>query len=144
MYILLAAAAGAGLALQAVINVRLRVALESALWAAITQVIVGFLMLTLIAVVLRQPPPFSPGLMGLPWWAWTGGLLGGAYVIASIMATGPLGAAVMIAAVIVGQTTMALAIDHFGWLGVEVQRVTLTRAAGAALMFLGLALIRWR
>jgi transporter family-2 protein len=144
MYILIAVAAGAGLALQAVINARLRVALDSALWASLTQVFVGLLLLALIALLLRQPHPFTAAALRLPWWVWTGGLLGAAYVMASIVATVPLGAAVTIAAVIVGQTSMALLIDHYGWLGVEVQRLSAARVVGASLMLAGLVLIRWR
>ena len=144
MYMLIAVAAGAGLALQAVINARLRVALDSALWAAITQVLAGFVLLAVLALVLRQPPPFTAAVLKLPWWAWTGGFLGAVYVVASIIATAPLGAAVMIAAVIVGQTAMALLIDHYGWFGVEIQRLSIFRAMGAGLMLLGLVLIRWR
>lgn len=144
MYILLAAAAGAGLALQAVINARLRTALDSALWASVTQVFVGLLFLAAVVLLLRQSPPFTASMVRLPWWIWTGGLLGAVYVVAVIVSTGPLGAAATIAAVIVGQTTMALVIDHYGWLGVEVQRLSLARVAGAMLMFLGLLLIRGR
>lgn len=142
MYIFLVAAAGAGLALQAVVNARLRVALDSALWASITQVFVGLVFLAVIALLLRQPPPFTAALSRLPWWAWTGGVLGALYVAVVIISTGPLGAAATIAAVIVGQTTMALVIDHFGWFGVETQRLSVARAVGAALMFGGLLLIR--
>lgn len=142
MYIVLAAAAGAGLALQAVINARLRIALDSPLWASIVQVCVGLVFLALVALVLRQPPPFTSAALRLPWWAWTGGVLGAVYVAAVIISTVPLGAAATIAAVIVGQTTMALVIDHYGWFGVAVQRLSLAKAAGAALMFLGLLLIR--
>ena len=144
MYIFIAAAAGAGLALQAVINARLRTALDSAVWASLTQVFVGLLLLAAVAVVLRQSPPFTASMLRLPWWIWTGGLLGAIYVFAVIVSTAPLGAAATIAAVIVGQTTMALVIDHYGWLGVDVQRLSMSRVAGAVLMFLGLLLIRGR
>jgi transporter family-2 protein len=75
---------------------------------------------------------------------WTGGLLGATYVTAVIVTTAPLGAALMAMSVIAGQIVMALLIDHFGWLGVEVQRLSPTRLLGAALLVGGLLLIRLR
>ena len=144
MYILLAAAAGAGLAFQAVINARLRTVLDSALSAALVQVAVGLLLLILIALIVRQPLTLPAGLSRVPWWVWTGGLLGTAYVFASIVATAPLGAALTMASVVVGQTAAALLIDHFGWLGVDVHRLSAGRLAGAVLLVIGVILIRWR
>jgi transporter family-2 protein len=144
MYMLLAVAAGAGIALQAVINARLRVVVQSAVWAALIQTFVGFVLLATLALVAREGPPVTEGLSRVPWWVWTGGLLGAAYVVTSIVAVAPLGAALMIASVIVGQVLTSLLIDHQGWLGVEVQRLSATRLLGAILLVAGVLLIRLR
>lgn len=144
MYILLTVAAGAGLAFQAVINARLRAVLDSSLSAAIVQVSVGLVMLMTIMLVLRQPPALPDGLSRVPWWVWTGGLLGTVYVLVSIVATAPLGAALMMASVVVGQTAASLVIDHFGWLGVDVHRLSPGRLVGAILLVVGVMLIRLR
>jgi bacterial/archaeal transporter family-2 protein len=144
MYMLLAIAAGAGLAFQAVINTRLRLVVNSAIWAAMIQTLVGLGMLAVIALAARESPPGLEGWARAPWWVWTGGLLGATYVTAVIVTTAPLGAALMAMSVIVGQIVMALLIDHFGWLGVEVQRLSPTRLLGAALLVGGLLLIRLR
>jgi transporter family-2 protein len=144
MYMLLAIAAGAGLAFQAVINTRLRLVVNSAIWAAMIQTFVGLAMLAAMAVASREVPPGLEGVSRAPWWVWTGGLLGATYVTAVIVTTAPLGAALMAMSVIAGQIVMALLIDHFGWLGVEVQRLSPTRLLGAALLVGGLLLIRLR
>ena len=80
----------------------------------------------------------------VPWWVWTGGLLGTVYVLVSIVATAPLGAALMMASVVVGQTAASLVIDHFGWLGVDVHRLSPGRLVGAILLVVGVMLIRLR
>ena len=144
MYMLFAVAAGAGIAFQAVINARLRVVVQSAIWAALIQTFAGLLMLGTIALIAREGPPMAVAAGRVPWWVWTGGLLGATYVVVSIVATAPLGAGLMISSVIVGQTLTALLIDHYGWLGVEVQRLTATRAIGAALLVAGVLLSRLR
>ncbi len=144
MYIALAVAAGAGLAFQAVINSRLRTVLDSALWAALVQIAVGLLMMVAVVTVARTGVPSGAGLSRAPWWVWTGGLLGALYVLTVIVATPPLGAALALASVVVGQTVTALLIDHYGWLGVPVQPATPARLAGAALLMAGIVLLRLR
>ena len=143
-FLLIAVLAGAGLAFQAVINTRLSVALGSSLWAAAVQVLVGLVLLAIWLGVARQPLPSFAGASRLPWWIWTGGLLGTAYVVTVIVVTRPLGAALMVASVIVGQTFASLIIDHYGWFGVAVHRISTLRVVGALLVVLGVVLVRWR
>ena len=144
LYLALAALAGVGLAYQSVINARLGVALGSSLWAAVVQVLVGFLLLLVCLVVMRQPLPSFGGAARLPWWIWVGGMLGSAFVLTMIVVTRPLGAALAIGAVILGQMITALVIDHHGWFGVEVNRISFLRLAGVVLLLLGAVLIRWK
>jgi transporter family-2 protein len=144
MYIALAVAAGIGLAFQAVINSRLRTLLDSALWAALVQIFVGLVMVAVVILFARESVPSVTGAWRAPWWIWTGGLLGALYVLAAIVATPPLGAALMLASVVVGQTVTALVIDHYGWFGVTAQPLTPLRAAGAALLVGGVLLLRAR
>jgi transporter family-2 protein len=144
MYIALAVAAGAGLAFQAVINSRLRALLDSALWAALVQVFVGLVMLAVVIALARQPVPSTAGVWRAPWWIWTGGVLGSFFVLTAILATPPLGAALMLASLVVGQTITALVIDHYGWFGVQVHPLSPMRIAGAALLIGGVMLLRAR
>src|SRR5262245_52807776 len=71
MYIALAVAAGIGLAFQAVINSRLRMLLDSALWASLIQVLVGLLLLAVLVAIAREPVPSGAGITRAPWWVWT-------------------------------------------------------------------------
>jgi transporter family-2 protein len=144
VYLLLALIAGAGLAFQAVINTRLSQALGSPLWASVVQVFVGLVFLGFCVAILRQPIPTFAGAARLPWWIWTGGAIGAAYVLSVILTTRPLGVALMVASVVVGQSLAALAIDHYGWFGVEVHRLSPLRVVGVALLLAGVLLIRWR
>jgi transporter family-2 protein len=79
-----------------------------------------------------------------PWWIWIGGIAGAVYVLAVVAFTRSLGVATLFAAVIAGQLSAGLVIDHFGWFNVPVHRASPERLLGAALLVAGMALIRWR
>lgn len=142
LYLLLGLVAGAGITAQAAINAHLRLFLGAPLWAAATQFIVGLTLVLLAALMTRQPAPVTTGLASAPWWVWTGGLFGATFIVASIVLTARLGAALMMASTIVGQLSAALLIDHYGWFGATVIRMSPGRVLGAALLVLGVVLIR--
>jgi transporter family-2 protein len=136
-----AALAGGGIAFQVVVNTQLRVATGSALWASAAQFVVGFTALTLVALALREPLPHAA--RG-PWWMWIGGFFGATYIVVSVLLSRRLGTAVLLASTVVGQLLTALAIDHYGWLGAPVNRLSTTRVLGAALLIAGVLLMRAR
>ena len=142
LYLFFGFLAGAGIAAQAVINARLRLILGAPLWAAATQFIVGLTLLLALAFITRQPAPMTQGLARAPWWIWLGGIFGAAFIVVSIVLTPRLGTALTLASVIVGQLTAALLIDHFGWFGASVIRMSPIRVLGAALLVLGVVLLR--
>ena len=76
------------------------------------------------------------------WASWTGGIFGAIYIGISIVLLPRLGAAVMIALIVVGQMIGALAFDHFGLLGIPVTPASPLRMAGALLLIAGVILIR--
>ena len=142
VYLLFGVLAGAGVAAQAVINARLRVILGAPLWAAATQFLVGLTLILLAAMATRQPAPVTEGLVRAPWWIWLGGLFGASFIVISIVLTPRLGAALMLASVILGQLSAALLIDHYGLFGATVIRMSPFRVLGAALLVLGVVLLR--
>jgi transporter family-2 protein len=52
-----------------------------------------------------------------------------------------LGAATLLALVVLGQLGTSLVVDHFGWLGFAHHPLTLMRLCGAVLLFGGVLLI---
>ena len=72
------------------------------------------------------------------------GAIGAAYVLSVIVTTRPLGVALMVASVVVGQSVAALLIDHYGWFGVDTHRLSPMRVIGVVLLFAGVLLIRSR
>ena len=147
LYILLMVVAGAGVAAQVAINAQLNAAAGNALWAMnisfAVSVAAGLTALAVAAVFTQVPPP-APGLWRAPWWIWLGGLGGAFYVLLAILLARRLGAALLLAATILGQIVTSLLIDHYGWLGAPVTRLSAPRLMGAVLLVAGVTLIRWR
>ena len=140
-YLVVALATGAAIAVQALANSRLRLALGTPVWAAIAQFIIGLAALAVIAIVTRQPSPDTGGLWRMPWWGWLGGAVGALYIVVSIVLTPRLGTAVTLATITVGQMVAALVLDHYGWLGSPVIRLSLPRLLGAICLLTGIALM---
>lgn len=77
----------------------------------------------------------------LPWYTLTTGLMG-MVVISTISYTIPrLGATATITLVVAGQLMIGVALDHYGWLGIETRPIDLPRILGIGVLFLGIWLI---
>jgi bacterial/archaeal transporter family-2 protein len=137
--VLLTAITGGMIALQAPIN--------SGLGRAVGTFQGAFLSFAIGTVFLAAIAALSGGFGGLaearnvaPHYL-LGGLLGAAYVTTVLVTVRTLGAGGVTAATIAGQLAMSVAIDHFGWLGVERQPISLSRVGGLVLLTAGTFLI---
>ena len=77
----------------------------------------------------------------LPWYYFTGGALGAAYVTTVLVSVRTLGAGGVTAATIAGQLSTAVLLDRLGVLGLLEKQVTFARVAGVALLAAGVFLI---
>lgn len=147
LYLLWMIAAGAAVAAQIAINAHLGAVAGSALWASnisfAVSMVAGLTVLA-VAVPLGYVSPPDAALWSAPRWVWLGGLGGATYVLLAIVLTHRLGAALLSAAGILGQLATSLLIDHYGWFGVPVHRLSATRLAGMLLLVAGVALLRWK
>lgn len=139
---LLVVGAGVSVALQQVLNANLRADLGSPWWAGFVSYVVG--MLAMLAVALLAPGPRLAEAVGGAgsWVTWTGGLFGALFIGTAILMVPRLGAATVLALIVVGQMLGSLAFDHVGLLGLPQQPISPTRLAGAASLILGVVLIR--
>jgi transporter family-2 protein len=142
LFLLLAVLAGAMLPVQTGVNVQLRGLLGQPLAAALVSFLVGTLGLAAVVALLRVPVPVGAAWGRSAWWHWSGGLLGAAYIAVTVVLAPRLGAAALIAALVAGQMMASLIVDHFGWVGFAQHAVTPLRLAGAALIVVGVILVR--
>ncbi|GAD59845.1 integral membrane protein [Brevundimonas abyssalis TAR-001] len=94
-----------------------------------------------LAAVLQTKPDMA-ATRALPPAAWLGGLYGAVFVVASAYAVPRLGVATTIVLMVAGQMMLSLILDHFGFMGVPKQPITLSRLAGVAMLIGGVLLVR--
>ena len=138
----LALGAGVSVAVQQVLNGALRTSLSSPAWAAFVSYLVGLMTMIVVLVALGERLPSWKAIADTPWWAWSGGLLGGVFILLMILLLPSLGAATLIALVVAGQMTAAITLDHFGAFGLASHPVSVSRLLGAALLIAGVVLIK--
>lgn len=139
---LLAAAGGASVLLQQILNANLRAELGSASWSGLVSYALGLVCMIALVAALREPIPTAAVIARVPWWAWSGGLFGAIFIVLAIFLVPKLGGAAFVALLVTGQMIAALAFDHFGWLGMAQRSIDLPRLLGVALLVGGVLLIR--
>jgi len=137
--ILLALLIGAFLTVQLGVNNTLKTGLHAPIWAAFASFFVGACALMLVGLAARTPFAIKTEI---PWWAWTGGLLGAVYVALSVVLVDKLGAAALTGCVVAGQIVASLVVDHFGWFSVPQHPISFGRIAGAVLLGVGVWLVK--
>lgn len=140
--VVVALAVGAGLSVQAGVNAAMARHLDRPEWAAFVNFAVGLVGLAAWLAATRAALPTASALSRAPAWAWTGGLLGAAYVSAVVILAPRLGVAATLGLSIAGQMIGALLLDHYGLLGLATRPVNVQRVLGAALLVVAVVLIR--
>jgi transporter family-2 protein len=141
IWYLLSAIAGISFVVQQAVNSQLRGEIASPWWAGFVSYLGGTIVMFIVAVTLREPLQFE-AIGRSSWVSWSGGLFGAIYIAISILMLPRLGAATVVALIVLGQIVGALALDHFGLLGVTERSITPTRIVGAALLVFGVVLTR--
>ena len=80
LLIALALAAGCSLSIQAGVNGRLGAESGLPVWATMASFLIGLIFLLPFTLVPRVAWPTIETMTAVRWWAWTGGLIGAAYV----------------------------------------------------------------
>ena len=85
--------------------------------------------------------PQAGKIAGTPWWAWTGGVCGAVYVVATLFFAQSLGSGLFTGLTITAGIVTSILLDHFGLLGFKQHSAGLWRIAGAVLMIAGVGLV---
>ena len=128
---------GLSLSVQTAVNSRLRGAVGSPFFATFASFLIGTLLLGVLTV-FRGGDTFFP--VGAPWWSYLGGVLGVIFLTSNILLFRPLGAVETMLLPVLGQVSMSLVIDHYGWFGSPQISLGPVRILGAILMLGGIAL----
>lgn len=138
----LAVLLGVALPVQVGVNAQLRVGVGHPMVAATLSFAVGTLGLLAVTALLRPGLPAAGAALRMPWWTWTGGLLGALYIASTIILAPKLGAAALLAAIVAGQMLASLVLDHFGLLGFPVLPISPMRVAAVLLIIIGVLMLQ--
>jgi len=138
--VMLAAAAGCFVGLQAPVNARLGRQVGS-LQAATVSFLIGTLALVLVASLSSGGLPGIGNAAKAPWWALIGGVLGAFYVTVALLTVRTLGLSALTAIVVTGQLVIAVLVDRFGLLGLSRQHIGVPRIVGLVFLLVGVVLV---
>ena len=139
---LIVALGGAGLALQAVWNARLRTATGSPILTVLISVFITFICVLLTWLSGATGRGTVPSFGSIPKWAWFGGVFAGFFLLSSLVAVPRLGAAAVFSLVIAGQLFAAVILDATGAFGVTQIPLNPMRLLGTGLLLAGVVLIQ--
>jgi len=139
---MMATIVGMGMTCQGAVNALLTRRIDHPLQAALFSFCVGTFTLIIVSACLRIPFPSISTIRTMPWYLWTGGLLGAIFVTTMTIVTPQLGSAVTISCVVTGQIVASMILDHYGALGLPVTPFSLQRLLGMVLLIVAVVLIR--
>jgi bacterial/archaeal transporter family-2 protein len=140
---LLAAGAGACIALQASANGALRRTIGDPWYATFFSILGTFATAITVMLLFRPAGPSADAVRSTAWWHWVGGPLGALIVLAGAALTPRLGAGLFIALVVGGQLVCSVLLDHFALMGLPEQPLTAGRAFGVVLVVAGVVCIKY-
>jgi transporter family-2 protein len=142
-FIFLAILAGMAMPTQATVNSKLAESIgNNPILAAFISFAVGTIALLVYILLTGVSLSGLATAKSAPPIVWIGGFLGAFFVAVMATIVPRIGVALTFSLAIGGQMLVTLLIDHFGWLGVPEKPINLSRVAGAALITIGVVLIR--
>lgn len=141
-YYLLSIAAGIAVAFQTGVNAQLRTDTNNPVLTALISFGVGTILLLVLYFAFFRQVPMFPANTDFRWWKFIGGALGVVYVTAVVIAAPRIGAANALAFIVGGQFVAAIIIDHFGFMRLPVNPISLYRIIGIVLLLAGVYLIQ--
>ena len=141
----LVALAGAAAPLQSGLNAELRDKLAGPVEVGFFSSIITTIALAIgfgTMVAIGKTDPDWDAIRAVPWWLWSGGLLGAYFIVVTLIGAGTLDAALLVGLLVAGQMVASLVFDHFGLLSYDVNKVNLWRVGGVALICAGVWIIQ--
>lgn len=146
LYITLAFVIGFATSVQSGINGQIRMVLGNPLAATAVNFTVGTVLLLLLLFWTREKKiyqlPDRRRLAITQWWLWIGGPLGVIYVMATLLFPPVIGYGAFFAMMVAGQMMFSAAIDHIGWFGTRISKLSKKRLLGILLLLAGAVLVQ--
>ena len=145
-FALIAFVIGFSTSIQSGINGQIRAAAGNPLIATAVNFTVGTILLLVILLFTCRKSiyrlPDRRRLRITHWWMWIGGPLGVIYVMATLLYPPVIGYGAFFSMMVAGQMIFSAAIDHIGWFGTRISKLSKKRLAGMFLLLTGAVLVQ--
>ena len=138
LFLALAFITGALIPIQAATNTAFSKAVGNPFSTGMMVFMIGLLSMVLFLLFTGKGFPTGKQLSAAPAYGYLGGLIVAIYVVMITILVPRIGVGTAIALIVTGQIFCAVAIDHFGFFGVQVRQVDLQRLLGMLLMIVGI------
>ena len=142
VYLAAAAALGAIIAFQPLVNAILARAIGSPYGAAAISILVAALGAAAMVAVTGRGDISRATLASVPWWVYLAGFAGTLFVAGGVVIAPVTGALLFFICVVAGQLLGATLADHFGLFGLDLRPVSPARLIGLALVVGGAVLVQ--
>ena len=130
--------------IQSGANTQLRHILGNPFLAGLISLTVATLTLIVINLTLRTDfsilAPHT--IQRTSWWMWTGGFMGAFFIMSVVLVAPRIGPTKLFSLIIASQLIFSLVVDHYGWMGFEIQPISLKRIIGVGLLIVGVFLVQ--
>lgn len=145
-YVLTAFAIGFATSIQSGINGQIRLTTGNPLVATAVNFAVGtVLLIAMLAFTSKKSIyrlPDHRRLRITHWWMWIGGPLGVIYVMATLLFPPVIGYGAFFSMMVTGQMVFSAAIDHVGWFGTNITKISKKRLLGIVMLLAGAVLVQ--
>lgn len=122
---------------------RLGIIMSSALQATTVSFIIALAVILLICLLTGRVRTIGKAFHPAnPWWMWLGGIIGAGSVFVHSLTIPVIGVGLFSVALLLGQLTLSLCMEHKGWLGAPRKVVSQSQIMGLVMMTAGVVLIR--
>lgn len=135
--------AGALSAMQQAINGHLGALLHAPVQGSFISFLIGFILILLVSLIVDKRLPSWTDLQQAKIWNWFGGILGGLFVLATIIVLPTIGAGMTITMGLLGQIIGSMLVQQFGWWRSMKASVNLVQIVGVLVMIVGVVLIKF-
>lgn len=135
--------AGALSAMQQAINGHLGALLQAPVQGSFISFLIGFILILLVSLMVDKRLPSWTDLQHAQIWNWFGGILGGLFVLATIIVLPTIGAGMTITMGLLGQIMGSMLVQQFGWWRSMKAPVSLVQILGVVVMIVGVGLIKF-
>ena len=135
--------AGAVSAIQQAINGHLGTLLNNSQQAAFISFFTGFILITVFSLILERRLPKLSELKTTTVWNWFGGILGGSFVLATVLTVPKIGAGLTITMSLIGSIIGSMLVQQFGWWRSARSSISFIQIIGVIIMAVGVMIIKF-